>query len=243
MPESVLAQTANVEALTLDDLQAKLISASDKNQLPLITEIAASGTAGLMILQHFLQQPPANTAIWVLGRAYEVLWQAAQIGETTAQSFLQNHFPTGVVPLTSAQGVDYHPLQQRLVQHQFEEADRLTLAKMCELAGPTAVKRKWIYFSEVDGLPVTDLQTLNQLWLAHSEGKFGFSVQRQLWLSLNQNWDTFWEKIAWRSGKTWTRYPNEFIWDLSAPKGHLPLSNQLRGQQVINSLLNHPAWQ
>jgi hypothetical protein len=235
MSESVILQTANLE-----DLQTRLAQATEKNQLPLLTEITALGPAGLPILQHFLLNPSPQATLWAKGRAYEVLHQSA---DPASQAFLATHFPQGVVPLTSELGIDYHPLQQLLAQHQFEEADRLTLAKMCELAGPTAMKRKWIYFSEVDGLPPTDLRILDQLWLAHSEGKFGFSVQRQLWLSLNQNWDVFWEKIAWRSGKTWTRYPNEFVWDLSAPKGHLPLSNQLRGQQVINSILNHPAWQ
>jgi GUN4-like/ARM-like repeat domain, GUN4-N terminal len=235
MSELVIAEMA-----PLDELQTKLATATEKNQLSLIAEIAGLGATGLPILQNFLAHPPTTVAIWVLGRAYEVLLQSE---DTAAQTFVQSHFPTGIVPLSSAMGVDYTQLQHRLARHQFEAADQLTLVKMCELAGPTAVKRKWIYFSEVDGLPVTDLQTLNQLWLAHSEGKFGFSVQRQLWLSLNKNWDIFWEKIAWRSGKTWTRYPKEFIWDLTAPKGHLPLTNQLRGQQVINSLLNHPAWQ
>jgi GUN4-like len=61
-------------------------------------------------------------------------------------------------------------------------------------------------------------------------------------LGLSKNWENFWSKIGWKNGNTWTRYPNEFIWDLSAPKGHLPLSNQLRGVRVIASLFSHPAW-
>lgn len=144
--------------------------------------------------------------------------------------------------LPSERAIDYQPLQQLLAEQQFQEADRLTLQKLCELAGPAAVRRKWLYFTEVDTLPVEDLRTINQLWLDHSQNKFGFSVQRQLWLSVGQNWDTLWPKIGWKQDKKWTRYPDEFIWDLSAPRGHLPLSNQLRGVQVINALLNHPAW-
>jgi len=63
-----------------------------------------------------------------------------------------------------------------------------------------------------------------------------------LWLAMGKNWEKLWSLIGWKQGNTWTRYPNEFIWDLTAPKGHLPLSNQLRGVRVISSLLNHPAW-
>lgn len=144
--------------------------------------------------------------------------------------------------LPSERAIDYQPLQQLLAEQRFQEADRLTLQTLCELAGPAAVRRKWLYFTDVDTLPVQDLRTVNQLWLDHSQSKFGFSVQRQIWLSVGRNWDALWPKIGWKQGKKWTRYPDEFIWDLSAPKGHLPLSNQLRGVQVINALLNHPAW-
>ncbi|PLZ36777.1 hypothetical protein CBP27_11530, partial [Fischerella thermalis WC542] len=56
------------------------------------------------------------------------------------------------------------------------------------------------------------------------------------------NWDNLWVKIGWKKGKNWTRYPQEFTWDLSAPRGHLPLSNQLRGVRVIASIFAHPAW-
>jgi GUN4-like len=146
------------------------------------------------------------------------------------------------VPLLSQRDIDYSPLEQLLAQQDFQAADRMTLQKMCELAGSDAVQRKWLYFTEVESFPIADLQTINTLWLLHSEGKFGFSVQREIWLGTGKNWDRLWPKIGWKTGNTWTRYPNEFIWDLSAPRGHLPLSNQLRGVRAIAALLNHPAW-
>jgi len=151
-----------------------------------------------------------------------------------------NSLPLGM--LHSDRGIDYEPLQTLLTQQQFQAADQLTLQKLCELAGPAAVQRKWLYFSEVDSFPITDLQTVDQLWLTHSQGKFGFSVQRKIWLSLGKNWEDLWPKIGWKTGNSWTRYPQEFTWDLTAPSGHLPLSNQLRGVRVIYSLLTHPAW-
>lgn len=142
----------------------------------------------------------------------------------------------------STQGIDFQPLQAALSQPDFQTADRLTLNLLCQLAGPAAAKRGWLYFTEVDRLPVEELQTLDQLWLTASQGKFGYSVQRQLWLGVKRDWERLWPLIGWKEGNHWTRYPDEFIWDLSAPKGHLPLSNQLRGVQVLASLLSHPAW-
>ncbi|MBV9387633.1 MAG: GUN4 domain-containing protein, partial [Chroococcidiopsidaceae cyanobacterium CP_BM_ER_R8_30] len=61
------------------------------------------------------------------------------------------------------------------------------------------------------------------------------------WLA-SKSWEKFWPKIGWKTGNNWTRYPDGFTWNLTAPRGHLPLSNQLRGVRVIASLLSHPAW-
>ncbi|NEP44295.1 MAG: hypothetical protein F6K35_35760, partial [Okeania sp. SIO2H7] len=172
-------------------------------------------------------------------KIYQLLFKA---NSAKTQEFIQSKFPKGIASLKSEKDIDYSQLQDLLVGENFLEADKLTIQKLCELAGESAVKRKWLYFSEADGLPTTDLQTINNLWLIYSEGKFGYSVQREIWLSVGKNWDKLWPKIGWKNGNTWTRYPNEFTWDLTAPRGHLPLSNQLRGVRVINSLLSHPAW-
>jgi hypothetical protein len=243
MPESVNASAplSRDSSLDLHELETQLATGSEKNQLQAAAALYEAGEAGYAVLQSFLlkRQAEGLSPGPIDGRCYELLL-CAETSETEA--FLQAHFPEGVVPLKSETGMDYRTLQQLLAQQRFLDADRLTLQKLCELAGPAAMKRKWVYFSEIDGFSATDLRTINTLWVVHSEGKFGFSVQRQIWLSVGKDWEAFWPKIKWKSGKTWTRYPGEFIWDLSAPRGHLPLSNQLRGVQTINVLLSHPAW-
>ncbi|NBD18787.1 MAG: hypothetical protein GVY04_22445 [Cyanobacteria bacterium] len=223
----------------IPELQEKLFSQPGKKQLPIISELANAGEVGLEVLMTFLEKEGTNLTPAV-GEAYLELY-GAQLPKTEA--FLQEKFPKGVVPLNSERNIDYSPLQVALAQRDFQEADRLTLTKRCELAGEQAMQRKWIYFTEVENFPSTDLKTMDQLWYVHSQGKFGFSVQRKIWLSLGQDFPKLWTKIGWKKGNLWTRYPNEFIWDLSAPLGHLPLSNQLRGVREFASLMNHPAWQ
>ena len=223
----------------IEALRSQLIAGSEKVQQQTISELADLQSAGLDILMEFLLQRRENPATWIDGKAYTVLYN---YDLPTVQEFLQTNFPEGITPLNSEREIDYTPLQKLLAQQDFQAADKLTLEKMCELAGEDAIKRKWLYFTEVESFPVTDLQTINRLWLLHSEGKFGFSVQRELWLRLGKNWESLWAQIAWKNGNKWTRYPNEFVWTLDAPKGHLPLSNQLRGVRVIASLLSHPAW-
>lgn len=230
-------------------LRDAFLSATDKNQLPLIDQLAAAGTLGHQVLMDYLRDYKTQSAEVfvkygavnaVVAKVYQTLY-SAKSDET--QEFLDDHFPTGVVPLKSDRGVDYLPMQRLLADQKFLEADKLNNLKLCELAGETSLARKWIYFTEVIALPATDLRTINALWLAHSGGKFGYSVQREIWASSGKNLIKLWTKIHWKDGNNWTRYPGSFVWTLDAPKGHLPLTNQLRGARVMESLMNHPAWE
>jgi hypothetical protein len=223
----------------ISGLNHQIYSESEKNQLKLIPQLLAEGEAGLKVLTDWMfsvRNEPANLA---MGKAYQVLYQ---VKNSSTQEFLAANFPAGIVPLKSERNIDYQPLQELLAQQDFQGADVLTLQKLCELAGEGAIQRKWLYFTDIDSFSSTDLHTLNQLWLIHSEGRFGFSVQRQIWLSVGKDFSKLWHKIGWKTDNNWTRYPKEFTWDLSAPQGHLPLSNQLRGVRVIASLFSHPAW-
>ncbi|MEO0350530.1 MAG: GUN4 N-terminal ARM-like repeat domain-containing protein [Cyanobacteria bacterium P01_A01_bin.15] len=233
-PTAIPPDTGNMVKLA-----EQLRSNNLKRQLSAVTELLNAGEPGLLLLIDFLKDVSTGGPSVAAGRAYQLLCTSESI---TVQTFLAETLPQGVVALNSAQSVAYQPLQALLIDQKFEEADRLTLQKLCELAGPAAVQRKWVYFTEVDSFPVADLLTIDQLWRVYSEDRFGFSKQRELWLGLNRDWDRLWEKLAWKSGNIWTRYPGEFVWDLSAPVGHLPLSNQLRGVRMMEFLLSHPAW-
>ncbi len=138
-------------------------------------------------------------------------------------------------------GFDYSPLQQYLLNERYEEADRFTSSKLRELAGEKAVKRGYVYFSEVESIPGIDLSTLDKLWIIYSRGKFGFTVQSKILNSLGGRYDKLWPRIGWKKDGVWTRYPKSFDWSIEAPNGHMPLVNQLRGVRLMDSLLNHQA--
>lgn len=222
------------------DFLLRLQSESEKNQLKLVQELANKGESGLEVLMKWLLERRNASLVGIVdGKAHQLL-VAADTPKT--QEFLATHLDEGLIALRSPRDIDYSALAHHLVRQEYQEADRLTLEKLCELAGEMATQRRWVYFTEVDQLPSDDLQLINRLWQLYSEGRFGFSVQRELWLGAGKNWERLWGIIGWKSGNTWTRYPNEFTWDMTAPRGHLPLSNQLRGVRAISSLLNHPAW-
>lgn len=220
-------------------LKHQIYSEPEKKQLKSVSQLLEEGETGLNTIMDWMlgiDLPSDNLA---LGKAYQALLSDRN---PQVQSFLAANFSDGVASLKSERNVDYQPLQQLLAKQDFQSADVLTLQKLCELAGHAAVERKWIYFTEVESFPVTDLKTIDKLWLMYSEGKFGFSIQRKIWLSVGRDFSRLWEKIDWKSDNTWTRYPKEFTWDLTAPMGHLPLSNQLRGVRTIDAIFAHPAW-
>ena len=40
----------------------------------------------------------------------------------------------------------------------------------------------------------------------------------------------------------YSKWPGEFKYEASAAKGHLPLTNALRGTQLFEAILEHPAF-
>jgi hypothetical protein len=225
------------------DFFARLQSESEKNQIQLVQELADKGDAGLEVLMKWLLERRLSAADFsptpVDGKVHQLLVAA---NTPATHAFLETHLANGLVSWRSQQGVDFTKLANLLAQQDYQAADRLTLETLCQLVGESSVRRRWIYFTEVENLDAADLRMINTLWLIYSEGRFGFSVQRDLWLNTGKNWERLWEIIGWRQGINWTRYPEGFTWNLTAPRGHLPLSNQLRGVRFIAALFAHPAW-
>ena len=148
--------------------------------------------------------------------------------------------PEGWLDVASAIGVDYGPLQQSLLDEDFETADRTTSSILRQLAGPAAEARGYVYFSEVPAMAGLDLVSLDRLWTVYSQGRFGFSMQAKLLSGMDGRYERLWPRIGWKRDGTWTRYPGAFTWSMEAPEGHMPLINQLRGVRLMDALLNHP---
>jgi len=154
--------------------------------------------------------------------------------------------------MESAVGFDFVPLLTALQAGEFREADQLTRDGLITIAGEAAVKRGYVYFAEVPKLPVEDMATIERLWQRYSDGKFGYAVQRAAYVSkkVDSNLEKLFERIGWKNkeGSLLRWLPeakgDEFIYDLDkAPKGHLPLTSTLRGQQLLQGLLTHQAWE
>ena len=176
---------------------------------------------------------------WAAGWLIQLLLGGPEVDRQRFAS----RYPEGWLVTTSAQGVSYSPLQSALAQQSFEEADRLTSALLRELAGRGAVQRGYVYYSEVPAIAAVDLESLDRLWVCYSQGRFGFSVQGRLLLACGGRWELLWPRLHWKAEGVWSRYPGGFQWSITAPEGHMPLVNQLRGVRLMDALLQHPAVQ
>ena len=142
-------------------------------------------------------------------------------------------------------GVDYTTLRDLLKQGEWELADNEHRRLLTVLGGEDSEERGWVYFTEARRFPVTDLKTIDNLWTHFSDGRFGFSVQRKLWVGQRRQWAKFFKAIDWMDAEkndAYRKWPEEFIWKKEAAKGHMPLTSALRGTQLLEALLEHPAF-
>lgn len=131
-------------------------------------------------------------------------------------------------PLNISKG-DYVHLEALLKAGKWKEADQETSKQMCQVM--ERQKEGWLRIEDIEQFPCADLRIIDQLWIKHSNGRFGFSVQKEIWqqcgspAQYNRSWEKFCEvvgwRIRWRIGSEWKAFP-DLTFDISAPKGHLP---------------------
>jgi len=128
--------------------------------------------------------------------------------------------------LSSERGIDYTRLRDLLKAQQWREADEETRKVMLKCAGRE--KEGWLDVEQIQNFPCVDLRTINALWVKYSNGRFGFSVQKQIWLECGGQVDyetecKLGERVGWRRQGEWLDY-KDLTFNLNAQEGHLPVS-------------------
>jgi ribosome modulation factor len=112
-------------------------------------------------------------------------------------------------------------LEDLLAEHSWQEADMET--------------GKLLRCYATDEFPCEDLRMIDRLWVDYSNGLFGFSVQNAIYQRISDRyqqiggtryymkepWEEFVDSVGWRKNNTWVGQSCTF--DLTAPKGHLPV--------------------
>jgi hypothetical protein len=141
-------------------------------------------------------------------------WQAIRNSQR-----LSSRQPRTTPPSNSTR-LDYTSLRDLLASGKWKEADQLTSLVLVMLKEQKKGKDA---FCE-------NLRIIDQLWLSASKGKFGFSVQKEIYESLggtrgynNAVWKYFGDRVGWRKkGENRWLYYDELTFNAKAPKGHLP---------------------
>ncbi|OYQ63109.1 hypothetical protein B9G53_18625 [Pseudanabaena sp. SR411] len=126
----------------------------------------------------------------------------------------------------------YEQLETYLKSKEWENADRETDRLMLSAVGKESTQ--WLDADDLLNFPYDDLLAIDRLWVKHSNGLYGFSVQKQIYvecggkldfsLPSSEAWDKFCDRIAWKNEGKWLNYSNEFFnINFMNVKGHLPM--------------------
>jgi len=164
------------------------------------------------------------------------------------------------ISLQSEKGVDYRKLRDLLEAQDWKAADYETYLRMLEVVGRK--EGDWIHSIELVNFPYADLKTIDGLWVHYSHGRFGFSVQKKIYLQCggepsgrypgDKIWDLFGDSVGWRVNKQWISV-KDVMFNTQAPTGHLPvlglrlwlvigsrsLELNVTFSNIIRSLLSH----
>ena len=104
------------------------------------------------------------------------------------------------------------------------------------------INRNCIVSAHIKIIPRRELVTINKLWVKHSKGRFGFSVQKRIWEKLGGGSDTsytyyevqdkFGDAVGWRKGDEWLYYVDLYDSTRVKPPGHFPFALMLRSGEM-----------
>lgn len=168
-----------------------------------------------------------------------------------------NETPLRVEPVT--ENSRYYPLQNALQQQKWRDADEITKDLIFQLGGGEYSDRDetyWIGSNWTQQIPNADLQVLDRLWTAYSEGRFGFSVQKHIFLECGgrtgdpneqEAWERFDAQVGWKLEDDDPRreiirllrfkVPQNQVFHRKAPAGYFPCLQEWGYESVKQELI------
>jgi hypothetical protein len=123
----------------------------------------------------------------------------------------------------------YQKLEALLKAQRWKEADEETYQMMIKTVG----KEVGQYFTSDDLLnfPYEELGTIDEMWVGYSKGRFGFSVQKDIYIDCGARldgkypgdkiWTEFGNRVGWMKKDKWQHY-SQLDPSFSSPEGILP---------------------
>jgi hypothetical protein len=131
-------------------------------------------------------------------------------------------------PTNEPTTVSFQKLETLLKAGKWRDADEETWNLMLKLT--KREQEGWLRVEDVKNFPRQELRKMDQLWVKYSNGKFGFSVQKQIWLELGgkldgePDYDTYVklsQRVGWRKNDDKVQL-KDYTYSTNALPGHLP---------------------
>lgn len=188
----------------LEGVKKRMANTSVELRSATLKEALKYGQDGLELVIQALHDP-SNKLQW---DAYLLLRTRE---EPSVREALQGYIPS-----------IYRNLYDLLADGKWQDADQETATVMLKIA--SREKAGWLRVEDISQFPRLDLGAIDQFWVQSSNGRFGFSVQKQIWQQVSNNYFAFGDRIGWRRGGSWLNY-SQFTFTATAPEGHLPAAH------------------
>ena len=122
--------------------------------------------------------------------------------------------------------IDFSRLKDFLYQKEWQQADEETWAILCQLvAKPNG---SYLFKSDIEKLCCYHLELLDMLWVFHSQERFGFSIQQQIYQEVQEEYHLFCDRVGWPAYRP-SNSAAAFDYRDRAPVGHLPSRRWIGG--------------
>ncbi|MDJ0514769.1 MAG: GUN4 domain-containing protein [Trichodesmium sp. MO_231.B1] len=135
---------------------------------------------------------------------------------------------------------DYSKLEKLLAEGKWKKADRETENIMLQVANRKS--EAWLDSVSISKFPCSDLKKIDKLWVENSNGYFGFTVQKLIYLQTGnkprkfqeESYKLFGKTVGWYQNDNWLKYDElGFNFPENSPKGHLPAPHRERTSAAL----------
>ncbi|MDZ8260602.1 tetratricopeptide repeat protein [Nostoc sp. ChiQUE01b] len=115
----------------------------------------------------------------------------------------------------------YRRLHILLAEKEWEEANKETVQRLLSN----------------NQISLEELQKIDDLWIKHSNQRFGLSTQKRIWEEVDQNFELFFVCVGWKN-EYLSRNFEPITFDSLAPEGHLPVTDVFESERFLKKIFS-----
>ena len=149
--------------------------------------------------------------------------------QTSEKPYSPQPKPSSAEPTPSTVAVDYSRLEEFLKAGKWKDANQETANLLLKVA--KREQQNFLDANSIMSLPCRVLSEIDRLWVDNSGGKFGFSIQHEIYVECgfkpedigSDAGDCFLDRVKWWGKQGGPLYLYDATFSSTMPRGHLPL--------------------